>query len=318
MMKTRKEALDEFLGWVNELGDSVARDVAKGALTRALETVWKAHTWRDYQSPSPLELTLTVNQRSYTMPDFFGRIGRGTVRNLTTGQELWPLDTDEAQHRYPSAGTSLEVAGRPCHYELGGIVGVQRQPAVTGEALEIAFTSSSDTDVRVALEGADEHGNERRVQVDGAGTIAVSVGTWSFVDNVGKSFREGVTPPTASTSSRGTMTLRKKSDPSFVLQTLFPEESAREHRIVTFYPKPSAADTIAVPVFRRPKRLLFDADTLPNDWWNAIFEEMQVQWFVNQGELTIDSQVPRPHLTTLIETDNLNRPPMRVRPWGSR
>jgi hypothetical protein len=315
MLKTRREALDEFLGFVGEDGDTTARNVAERALVRAVEAIWQKHPWRDFQSPAPLELTLVVNQRSYAMPEFFGRLGQGQVRNLTRGTILTPLDTEDAQALFPSAGTSLEVAGTPCRYELGGIVGVRRQPDVDGEALEVVSSSDTDTTVLVSIEGADANGNERRHQVTLTGTTPISVGTWSWVDSIGKSYPTGTDPTTEFTSSVGSVTLNITSSDT-VLQTLFPEESAREHRMITVYPKPSETDTIAVPVMRRPKRLLYDADPLPNDWWNAIFEEMLIQWRVNTGDLAVDSVVPRPHLVDLVCNDNANRPRRTVRPFG--
>lgn len=316
MMKSRKEAIDEFLKFVGEYGDAVARSIAHHTLNRAIEVIWQKRMWRDFQSPSPLELTLVANQRNYALPDFFGRLGPGKVRNLTRGGVLLPLDTNQAQELFPTAGTTLEAAGISTRYEIGGTVGVQRQPDVAGEALEVLSSSAADIAVVVAIEGADASGNERRVQVTLAGAASVAIGTWSYVDSIGKGYPAGTEPTNEFTSSEGTVTLRKVATPSFVLQQLFPEESAREHRIITFYPKPSIADVIAIPVLRRPKRMLFDADPLPNDWWNAIFEEMQIQWRTNTGELAVDSVVPRPHLLDLIAEDIANGPRPMIRPFG--
>lgn len=316
MHVTRKEALDEFLGYVGEQGDPTARDVAERALNRAIETIWGKHPWRDFQSPSPLEFDLVANQRMYALPStIFGRLGLGKVRNLTRGHVLDPLDTNAAQSLYPNAGTSLETAASPAHYELGGIVGVQRQPAVAGEALEIVSDSADDTSsLRVTVVGADANGNARRRTFTPTGLTPVAVGTWAYIDEFGKSYREGVEPTSEGTSSAGTISLRTVADAT-VLQELFPEESAREHRIFIVYPKPNAADRIAVPAMRRPPRLLYDGDPLPGDWWNAIFEELQIAWRVNRGELAIDSQVPRPHLLDLISTDNSNKPRPVRRPF---
>jgi len=252
------------------------------------------------------------------------------VRNLTKGTELYPLDTTDAQHVFPSAGTSLEVAGDPGYYEIGGTVGVLRQPLVTGQAVEVVSDSALDFEgsggggggaggapVYASTEGADANGNERRVRVSLNGLTPVLVGTFSYIDSVGKSYPNGVEPPTELTSSAGTVTWRIVGGAS--LQTLFPEESGREHRVLTLYPKPSAADVIAIPVLRRPKRLLFDADTLPNDWWEAIFEEMVIAWRQNTGELALDANIPRPHLLDLVSFDNMDGPQRRVKPWrGSR
>jgi hypothetical protein len=316
MQLTRREALDEFLGYVNELGDDLARDVAERALNRAIETIWQAHTWRDFQSPNPLELTLTANRRDYPLPDYFGRIGIGRLRNLTRGTLLYELDMDAADEQYPDRGTSLETAGPPCHILLGGITGVQRQPDVAGEALEVVSTSLNDTEVLVSLVAADASGNERRTQVTLNGTTAVPVGTRSYVDDFGKGYADDVEPPNEGTSSEGTVTLRVVSSGT-VLQELFPEESAREHRILTVLPKPNAADRLAIPVMRKPPRLLYASDPLPGDWWNAIFEELQVQWRVNTGELAVDSVVARPHLLRLISDDNAKKARPTIKPFGA-
>lgn len=315
MQKTRKEALDEFLGWVGELGDDVARDVAERALTRAVDAIWLKHPWRDYQSPDPLQLTLVAGQRSYPLPDFYGRPGKGKVRNLTSGLELFPVNEDDADTMYPARGTTLEAASSPRHYLLGGIVGVQRQPLVTGQALEVLSTSADDsTNLRATIVGSDASGNMRRLQVTLNGTTPVAAGTFSYVDEFGKGYRESVDPTTEGTSSEGTISLRITSSAT-VLQQLFPEESAREHRVVTLIPKPATAEVIAFPVMRRPPRLLYDADPMPGDWWNAIFEELTIQWRVNRGELAVDSMVPRPALMDLVANDNANGPRRRVQPF---
>ena len=46
--------------------------------------------------------------------------------------------------------------------------------------------------------------------------------------------------------------------------------------------------------------MLYDADPLPNDWWNAVWEDMIISWRVNTGEMALDSQCAaaasdRPH-----------------------
>jgi hypothetical protein len=315
VQKTLSEGLDEFLGWVGEQGDPMARDVAERAITRSIERVWLKHPWRDYQSPDPLELTLVAGQRNYALSAFFGRLGLGKVRNITKGCELFPLDSAQADELYPARGTSLEAAGAPRHYLLGGIVGVQRQPAVTGEALEVLSSSAADnSDLRVSLVGADASGNERRVSLTLNGTTAVAAGTWSYVDEFGKGYRAGVVPTTEGTSSEGTVTLRIVSSAT-TLQQLFPEESAREHRILTVLPKPDAADVLTIPVMRRPPRLLYDGDPLPGDWWNAIFEDLCIQWRVNRGELDDVGSAPRPDLLDLICADNANKPRPVRRPF---
>lgn len=319
MQLTRKEALDEFLRFVNEFGDDESRILAGDALNRSIESIWQQHHWRDFQSPDPMELTLVANQRSYPMPDYFGREGLGRVRNLTRGRVIDAIDSDQADEWYPTRGTTLEQPGSPRHYLPGGIVGVRRQPLVTGEACEIRSSTADDTtNIRVTIVGADENGDMRREQITPNGTTAVDAGTWSYIDEFGKSYRDGVEPTTAGTSSAGTLTLRTVA--GVVLQQLFAVESAREHRIFTFLPKPNAADVIAIPVMRRPPRLRFDSDPFPADWWNAIFEDLLITWRVNTGEIALDSVVPmaaRPSVLKLIGTDNANKPRPTIRPFGS-
>jgi hypothetical protein len=316
MQKTKSEALNEFLAFVGEEEDDTARAIADKLLTRAVEAIWLKQPWLDFQSPVPAVFDLVANQSSYPLPDYYGRPGRGKVRNQTRGQELFPLDHASADALYPTHGTTLEVGGTPRHYLLGGIVGVQRQPAVAGEALEVLSSSAADiTNVRVSLVGADANGYERRLQFTLTGATPVAVGTWSWIDEFGKGYAAGTTPTTDGTTSAGTITLRIVSTVT-TLQTLFPEESAKEHRIVTFLPKPNAADVVSFPVMRRPPRLLFDADPLPADWWNAVLEEMVIQWRVNRGELPTDSVMPRPHLLDLIQADNVNAPPIVRRPFA--
>jgi hypothetical protein len=66
---------------------------------------------------------------------------------------------------------------------------------------------------------------------------------------------------------------------------------------------------------RRPPRLLFDADPMPADWWNAIFEDLTIQWRVNRGEFRDPSDAPRPELLDLICADNANKPRPVRRPF---
>jgi hypothetical protein len=315
MQKTRREALDEFLAYVGESADSLARRIAEDLLSRAVEAIWLKHPWRDYQSPAPLELALVPGQRSYPLADYFGRLGKGRVRNLTRGTPIEPLDSDAADELYPQRGTSLETASTPRHYLLGGIVGVQRQPLVTGEDCQILMDGLVDlAGVRVTIVGADETGSVRRREFTPNGSFPVAVGTWSWIDELGKSFATSPTT-TYGTTSNGTLTLRTAG--GVVLQELFPEESAREHRVLTLLPKPADADVIAIPMMRRPPRFRLDGDPVPADWWNAIFEEMVIQWRVNRGELPVDSVVPRPHLIDLLCLDNVNSPRRRVIPFSA-
>lgn len=319
MQKTRREAIDEFLGHVGELGDAEARNLAEAAINRAVESIWMERTWRDYLSPAPIQLTLTVDQRSYALPDYFGKVGPGLIRNLSQrGGEIEQVTMEQLQEQYPLSGTSAETNGQPCVMAIAGICGVHTQPSTSGDALEVLSDSTADlsTKVKVSIEGDDQDGRHRRREFTLNGTSAVSVGTWRWIDSFGKSYIFGQTPTTEYTSSAGSITLRTVSGLT-ELQYLFPEESSREHRVVTFAPKPNAADVITIPCIRRPKRLLFDADPLPADWWPAVMEKMEADWRSNTGEVGSAASVDRPELRKLIAWENTNGPRIRVRPFGS-
>jgi hypothetical protein len=319
MQRTRREALDEFLAHVGELGDAEARNLAEAAITRAVESIWMERTWRDFQSPASLELTLTVDQRSYALPDYFGKVGPGLVRNISQrGGEIEQVTPEQLQEFYPLSGTSLETNGRPCVMAIAGICGVHTQPSSSGDALEVVSDSAADiaTKVKVSIEGDDSNGRHRRREFTLNGTTAVSAGTWRWIDTFGKSYIFGQTPTTEFTSSAGSVTLRTVSGAT-ELQYLFPEESSREHRVVTLAPKPNAADVLTIPCIRRPKRLLYDADPLPADWWPAVFEHMEANWRSNTGEAGSAAALPRPELAKLIAMENCNGPRPRVRPFGS-
>jgi hypothetical protein len=314
VQRTRAEAINEFLGFVGELDDPIALTLANTELLNALDTVAKAHTWQAFTSPAPFEMTLAINQRSYALPDFFARLQYFDLPNLTTGSTVRVIDKQIADQRYPRAGTSVEVAGRVCHAVIAGIVGVQSQPDAAGEALELVSDSALDVDVLVTIAGNDQNDVWQRAQVTLSGTTPKSAGSWSYIDEVGKSYAHTATPPTAFTTSRGTVTLRKASAGA-TIQTLLPQESARQHEVLTFYPKPASADIIAIPFIRRPKRLLFDSDPLPYGWWPATKEEMLIQWRINTGELARDAKLDRPKLDALIDNDNISRPAPRIRPF---
>ncbi len=306
MTMTRREALDDFLDNVSARSDTIARNRAERLLNRALDAIWQKHEWRDYQSPADFELTLVVDQRSYAMPSYFGRLGKGLVRNLSqSGRPIPPFDKDRLQARYPKAGTSGEVAGTPMFHYFGGIVGVYGQPTSSGEALEVVSSSASDDAVVCSIEGDDSNGAHQRNQVTLNGTTAVAIGTWSYVDDFGKGYPAGTDPTTELTTSEGTVTLRTVSAAT-ALQQLLPQESTREHRVISFYPKPDTADTVAVPVMRRPSTRYQDGDPLPVDWWNAIHAFMVSNWQTIVGDKAVDAESPafRSAVAELVMNDN--------------
>jgi hypothetical protein len=317
MHRARREAIDEFLAHVGELQDDEARNLAEMTLNRAIETIALKRTWRDLQSPAPIELTLTVDQRSYALPDFFAKVGPGLIRNLSRrGLEITETTQEELQSYRPEAGTTFETAGAPDLLVIAGVCGVHTQPASTGDALEVVSDSAADisTKVKVSIEGDDANGRHRRREFTLNGLTPVAVGTWRWVDTFGKSYIAGQTPTTEYTSSAGSVILRKVTG-AVELQYLFPEESSHEHRVITFSPKPATADVIAIPCIRRPKRLIYDGDPLPADWWPAIFEEMEAGWRSNTGEAGSAASLPRPALRDLVEWENTNGPRPRVRPY---
>lgn len=314
MQQTRRELLDQFLGFVGESGDTKARTRAGDLLNAAVHGIWLKARWSAFESPTPFRLTLVANQASYALPDYFGRIGPGYLRNLTNGTRFNPpLSVAEAQERYPYAGTADDEPGNPVDSVLAGTVGVTAQPIAGGEALEVVSSDASDTNIVVVVEGNDLYGSWVRTQVTLNGTTPVALGSWLFVDGFGKSYQASATPVTALTTSRGTVVLRAVS-PVRTLQTLLPAEAERQHRVITFYPTPVSADIIAIPLVRRPKRLLYDADPLPLDWGPAVFEEMKALWYENRGEASTAAALPRPAFLDLLAHEN-TLTPRRVRPF---
>lgn len=321
MQKSRREAIDELLDFAGELNDSGARDTAERLLNRALETIWLKHPWSQFISPAPLQITLVANQRSYALPDHFGRVRSprsNPVRNLTRGTSLRLLDDSVLFDQYPESGTTLEVASDPSCCSIFGTVGASTQPAAAGDALEVVSSSAADTTVRVAIAGDDTSGRNTRAQVTLNGVTPVAIGTWTFVDEFGKSYPAGSDPTTELTSSAGTVTLRKTAGGT-VLQTLFPEESARRHQVFLVYPKPTAADVLAVPFIRSINRLYNDADNVPSAWGPALFEEMMIQWQVGTGDLPMAQagRVTRAAFMDLVMFDNENRPRIERQPFNA-
>ncbi len=318
MHQTKRELLDEFLQFVGDPNDDTARTIAEGCLNRAFTSLWMARPWAAFRSPVPLNLTLTVNQARYALPDYFGRVGPGEMRNISRGGAIIKrLGDGELEQLFPNTGTSFEIAGPPARYELSGVCGVQTQVAAAGEALEVLSSVSGDTDVVVAIDGEDGSGYWTRYQVTLTGTTPVALGTWTYVDEFSKAFPAGTTPATPGTSSRGIVTLRKASGGS-TRQVLYPQESARQHDVLTFYPKPDQADVVTVPFVRKLKRLFEDADPLPDLWGPALFEEMGLEWEVNGKTMTrVDAQnAPRPKRLDLIAFENQQEPRLTKRAFG--
>lgn len=317
MQQTRREVIDELLDFVGELSDDEARNTAERLLNRALQTIWIKRAWSQFVSPAPLELTLTPNQRSYALPDHFGRLRslEQAARNATRGSWIRYLAEMDMLEQYPDAGTSLEQASDPAFCSVHGTVGVTTQPLITGEELEVVSNNAADIDIRVSIIGDDSNGNNTRNQVTLNGTTPVSIGTWGFVDELGKAFPADTAPTTEYFSSRGNVTLRKVTGGT-VLQSLFPQESARQHRVFTVYPKPIRADVLVIPFVRAIKLRAHDADPTPINWGPALFEEMLIQWRAQNGEIRDPSQAARPALIDLVCFEN-EQIPHWTRAFGS-
>lgn len=306
MRRTRRELVDDLVQFMGEKGDDEARQLADRILNRALTGIWLRHPFKDYRSPVPYELTLTVNQIRYALPDHFGRVGPGPVRNLSRqGTIVYPCPPGDLAVMAPQTGTSDETAGYPEWYEIAGVCGVHTQPASTGEALEAVSDNAGDIDIVVAIAGDDANGRWTRTQVTLTGLSAVALGTWSFVDECAKAYQVTATPVTELTSSRGTVTIRNAADRA-ERQKLFPQESALEHPVVGFAPKPSAGDVLAIPMIRKIKRLLRDADAVPDLWEPAVWEAMTIEWGVQVGAIprAQAASIARPALFDLICYDN--------------
>ena len=317
MQMSRRELLDDFLDFVVESGDVAARDTAERLYNRALMTIWRKHPWRQFQMPQPFTFQTVTNQRFYAMPAHFGRVAGGRIRNVTKPCFLEGVEADALQALHPEAGTDEEVSGDPALYTVSGTCGLERLIA-TPEPLTIVSSSAQDTtNVRWTVEGYNSGNVWRRLTGTLQGAAPVTVSTAFIPWTLSKSFVEGVTPTTELTSSNGNVLLIGATN---TLQRLFPEESAVEHQVLSLYPMPDHdGDTIAVPYMRRPVRSLYDSDAVPMDWTEAIFEEMVIQWRVNQGEMNVDAanNSIRPKFLDLLAFENANRAgyPHRTRPF---
>lgn len=315
MQATRRELIDEFVASVGEPGDSRVRNLAETLLNTSLERVWlKGVTWRQFILPTPYAFSTVANVRHVALPSFFGRITSrdGAIRNATTGRTIWPTDPEQLTADSPKVGTDLETAGPPRYFYIDGSWGVHTQPASAGEALEVLSDSTDDVTVRAFIEGRNADGEWVQNQVTLNGSTPVAIGTFSFVQDFGKAYPDGITPTTEFTSSAGTVRLRTVADAT-VLQTLDPFTSAQEHQVLTLVPVPDAAYSIVVPFMRRPRRMVRDADPCPMFWKAAILEDMLIHW--NAKGLPVDNGAPRPALADLIAYENLSRPPLTQRPF---
>jgi hypothetical protein len=318
MNNSRRELLDTFLHMHGEYGDTRSRDLAERLLNVSYLDIWLRHPFKDHRMPDPVQVTTVADQRTYALPPYFGRIPPHLrVRNLTTGRDLVPYDLDALWMEFPEAGTDLEVASVPERYSLGGVSAVTTQPDAAGQALELVSSHASDTDIAVVVQGLNSDGVVDEAQLTLNGTTPVAAGTWfPPITGFTKAYTEADTPDTEHTSSRGTVTLRLDSAGA-TLQKLLPEQSQVEIPTIVLHPKPiTAGQIIGVPCLRLPKRLLYDADTVPQFWVSALLERMGNYFKVNRGELTDVDQGSNASLIALVGHDNTIQPARpRIRPF---
>lgn len=317
MQLTRREIVDELLDFVGEANDSNARATANTLVNRVFQRLWLKHPWSAFVSPTPYQFASVANQRSYVLPKYFGRPQQDVAgRNLSTGRIVNWRDAMQLLRDDPTAGTTMESSGEPEAYTVTGTAGVTTQPSSSGDALELVSSDANDTNVLVTIEGLDANGVEQRSQFTLTGTNAVAVGTWSQIEEFSKALPAGTDPATAGTSSRGTVTLRK-SGGGTTLESLLPEESARQHTLLNLYQIPNAVWTFAIPYIRAPRKMRFDSDAFPQFWGPMVQEELQIEWQVNRGDMTRAqaAEAPRPDFLDMISHENRSGRRPRVRPY---
>jgi hypothetical protein len=317
MLESRREIIDRMLAFMGEKADTEARTIAEQLLDAELLTIWLRHPFRSFLMPDPYQLATVAGTRSYILPQYFGRVASKDRRltNLTTGGLILPVEGDSLYLTHPEAGSAVDTTtGEPSNYLIAGVCGVNVQVAAAGENLEVVSDSVLDVDVHAVVEGIDGTGVYTMVDHVLNGVTPVNFGTWKSVQNFSKSWPTTVTAPTSQdsltgatpyTSSRGNITLRTVAGAS-ARQSLLPHESLREQWTITFWRTPQAAQTIAIPILRQLRRLIYDADPVPSMWGPALFEGMRLQWAVNTGNLPAASlgQVSRPCLIDLMCWDN--------------
>lgn len=321
MQSSRREAIDELLDFVGHAGDTDARNTAELILNRCLQRLWMKRAWRQFQNPNPYQLTAVASTRAYALPAHFGRTSGndGLIRNLTTGAWLRPVAKEILDEQNPGAGTVFDVIGQPEQYCISGTQPVFTQPSATGDPLEVLSDSAADTTIRVEVSGINSNGEWDRRQVTLTGAAPVPIGTWkNQLDGFSKAYPEGTAPTTELTSSEGTVSLRKVAGAT-VIGRLLPQESAREYQSLIFDPTPDAVYTFAIPFIRGIQRLYKDADPIPANWGPALFEEMEIEWQVEAGDLSRAAamQLQRPCFIDLVCFENAAEAQAKRRrqPW---
>lgn len=308
MESSRSEMLNDLLDYVGHAGDEGARSTMARIFNRVLERIWMHRPWSCLLQPMPYQLTTNNTTVLYPLPGNFGRITGidGQLRNLTTLRWIRPTTRPTLEQRVPGLDTSVELAGQPILYELAGTMPVNVQPATTGQALEVVSDNAADTTVVVEIEGfqiANGVTSWTQTQVTLTGTAAVALGTWTEIDAFGKAYPDGATIPTDLTSSVGNVILRL-AGAGAELQRLLPQESAREVRVLRFYPKPDGPYVITVPYLRNLQRVYRDAAPLPEHWDVATFEGCVLAWNSQAGITPGEPPAIWPALTELVILEN--------------
>lgn len=304
MQTSRRELLDDFLAFVNATGDTRKRDIAERLLNRVLEKIWMLRGWTCFIDPDGWSFSTVALTRAYALPDHFGRVSGNNrvIRNLTSGQQIFPLDRNAAEEAYPDTETSLDAPGTPVEYWIAGTTPVQAQPSSSGQALEVVSSSASDTTVRAYIEGLSTGNLVVQNQVTLNGTTPVALGTFKRVLQFGKSYPAGTDPTTELTTSVGTVTLRVTAGAT--LQTLAPWQSARDHQTIVLRPTPASVISIGLPILRAIESYYLDATPLPPFWTNAVFDGLVHFWRVGDHDVSEDGAGMWPSLKELIEHDN--------------
>lgn len=320
--ETRGELVARFARFVGEVNDADLVALANDLCAEAVFKIWLAHPFAEFVMPIDYVFSTVSGTNLYVLPTYFGRVAKkdGFIRNRTTGTWIKPLEALRQLELSPEIGTTLDTStNEPSNYAIAGKTGVSAQVAAAGEALEVLSSSVSDTDVLLQIEGLSG-GEWTTTQVTLVGTTPVALGTWTYVQAVGKSYPAGTDPPTPLTSSRGTVTVRKTAG-AVTRLVLLPHEASREHYQLRLHATPGQVYSIAVPTIRLPRRLFQDSDPVPAMWGPAVFEEMHIQYRVSTGEFSpadAAAQV-RPVRLELIGYDNELKSAQRPhkRPFGS-
>lgn len=221
------------------LTDAATLAVLKGFARSRHEAIWRSALWRD---------TLTIHTRSipagapvYILPHQVAAVV--AVRLDDSG--LIPVDQAFA---FDSLADLWDESGTPTHYTELGVIATRQLPASPGERLSIVSTSSDDTAIKISITGEDADGHELREVLTLAGTSAVlSAHTYAVVYQLSKA------------TSLGSVNVHGHTSGNY-LQTLLPDESARQHRRIRLLGAPSRETPALILCKRHPAPLRNDSD----------------------------------------------------------